>query len=258
MNTKYDTKLNELEWYKRHPLLLPFIGNDYDEYKILQIGESHYIPQNKDNMKFDIKYFIDNWWDTSCDNKFGDWKGWFYTRGVIEDYLDGYTSKAHGIFNNVIKCFSKCILEETISDFSLGNKQIYNNFAFMNFFQMPSIFEGKKYWNSLVQSANNREVASKVFRKCTEVSIKAVDDVIHIIDPKIIIFTSISAKKAYTGEEYKDYIGKYKDDNRVIYTSHPSASFSWNKKLKTLHNKTGEQVLEEGLFRLKHTLIRHI
>lgn len=261
MNTNYDDKLKELAWFKLHPQLLPFIGAHYDDYKILQIGESHYLPQSKNNMKFDIKYFMDNWWDESCDDLakvFEDssqYNGcWFDTRRVLKNYLVGKDG-SYGIFINVIKSFSKIILNKKISYITLEDKQLYNNFAFMNFFQMPSLFEGKKYWNSLIQSTNDRELASKVFRKCTEISIKVVNDVIDIIDPNIIIFTSISARKAYTGEEYKDCVGKYKDDSRVIYTSHPSAPFSWNKKLKTLKNKTGEQVLEEGLMRLKYTLI---
>ncbi len=261
MSNNYDKKLKELKWFKRHPLLLPFVGSHYEDYKILQIGESHYLPQNKGNVKFDIKYFIDNWWNESCDDDaFGDWKGWFYTRRVLKDYLAGYTSKAHNIFNNVIKNFSKNILNEKIADFTLEDKQLYNNFAFMNFYQMPSLYNGQKYWNSLVKSAKYihkydkklaGNLAREVFRKCVETSIQVVDDVIDTINPNIVIFTSISAMKAYTGLEYENCIGKYKDDERIIYTSHPSAPFSWNRKLKVLKNKTGEQVLEEGLIRLK-------
>ena len=257
MGVNYDDKLEKLEWFKLHPQLKPFIGNNYDEYKILQIGESHYIDRTKDDDKFNICYFRDNWWNSSCDDlvKMFDnssrYNGcWFDTRRVLNNYLAGKDG-SYGIFINIVKSFSKVILDREISHITLEDKQLYNNFAFMNFFQMPSLFKGKKYWNSLVQSAKNRELASKVFRKCTEVSIQAVDDVINIIEPNIIIFTSISAMKAYTGLEYENCIGKYKDDERIIYTSHPSAPFSWNRKLKVLDNKTGEQVLEEGLIRLK-------
>lgn len=266
MGTNYDDKLREIEWFKRHPQLLPFIGRNYDDYKILQIGESHYIDRTNDDDKFNICYFRDNWWKSSCDDlvkMFDDsnrYNGcWFDTRRVLSNYLAGKDG-SYGIFINIVKSFSKAILNREISHITLEDKQLYNNFAFMNFYQMPSLYNGQKYWNSLVKSAkyihkdNKKQagnLAREVFRKCVETSIQAVDDVIDIINPNIVIFTSISAMKAYTGLEYENCIGKYKDDERIIYTSHPSAPFSWNRKLKVLKNKTGEQVLEEGLIRLK-------
>ena len=68
MGVNYDDKLEKLEWFKLHPQLKPFIGNNYDEYKILQIGESHYIDRTQDDDKFNICYFRDNWWNSSCDD----------------------------------------------------------------------------------------------------------------------------------------------------------------------------------------------
>ena len=275
MNTKYDNKLNELEWFKIHPQLLPFVGDNYDDYKILQIGESHYIDREKDDDKFDICYFRDHWWKETCDDlvkSFDDtskYNGcWFDTRRVLHNYLDGKVG-SYGIFSNVVKSFSKIMLDKDISNVSLEEKKLYNNFAFMNFYQMPSLYLGQKYWNSLVKSAkyvckDDKKLAHtlprEIFRKCVEISIKAVDDVIDIIEPKIIIFTSISARNAYSGKEYEECKGKYyKDDNRVIYTSHPSAPFSWNKPLKALKSKagekkTGQQVLEEKLLLFKKHL----
>lgn len=266
MSANYDDKLKELAWFKLHPQLLPFIGHNYNEYKILQIGESHYIDRTKDNDKFDICYFRDNWWNSSCDDlvkMFDDsnrYNGcWFDTKRVLDNYLAGKDG-SYSIFINVVKSFSKVILDKEISHITLEDKQLYNNFAFMNFYQMPSLYNGLSYWNSLVKSAkyihkdNKKQaenLAREVFRRCVRTSIQAVNDVIDTIKPNIIIFTSISAKKAYTGLEYENCIGKYKDDERIIYASHPATPFSWNRKLKALNNKTGEQIVEEGLIRLK-------
>ena len=241
MSTNYDDKLKELAWFKLHPQLLPFIGRNYDEYKILQIGESHYI--NRENDKFGICYFRDHWWNESCDDLVAEYGGWFNTRKVVEDCLNGGKSRAYNIFYNTIKSFSEVILKKKISHINLKDKQLYHNFSFMNFYQMPSLHKGLKYWNSLEQSADgNLELASETFKKCVETSVQMVNKVIDILNPKIIIFTSVSAGYQYKGEEYPEYSGKYKNDNRVIYTSHPCSAY-WNK--------SGKYILEEKLRNIK-------
>ena len=44
MNTKYDLELQNIPVYSLHQNLLPFIGDLYEDYRLLHIGESHYIP----------------------------------------------------------------------------------------------------------------------------------------------------------------------------------------------------------------------
>ena len=55
--SKYDDQLNHIDIYKLHPMLMPHIGTEYDKYRILHIGESHYINQTPDTEKYNIKYF---------------------------------------------------------------------------------------------------------------------------------------------------------------------------------------------------------
>ena len=58
MNKKYDAKFKEVPFYEIHPEYIPFVGNEYDTYRILLIGESHYIEQkNDENPKYDLDYF---------------------------------------------------------------------------------------------------------------------------------------------------------------------------------------------------------
>lgn len=258
MNTGYDDKLTQIDWFKIHKELLPFVGDNYDKYRILQIGESHYIDRTKESDQFDINYFDKNWWTTSCKDlvdSFNDsnrYNGcWFDTRRVLSNYLTGNKSRAYDIFNNSVKSFSKIILNKEISQITSEDKQLYNNFAFMNFFQMPSLYSGERYWKSLLKSANNRRYASKVFRQCVEISIKAIDDVIDILKPNIVVFTSVSAADAYSGKEYKECIGKYVQDERMTYTSHPSTRYWENCNLReSLGGKPGKYILEEKLAKL--------
>lgn len=66
MNYNYDNDLNELVFFKMHPDYLPFIGDAFDKYRILIVGESHYIPQEPNNAKYHLDYFQKNRWDGNC------------------------------------------------------------------------------------------------------------------------------------------------------------------------------------------------
>ncbi len=243
INHNYDAGLKEIEMLNLHPTFMPFIGADYDVFKILHIGESHYINQSPDNEKYDIQYFK-KWWSEPCDEILDDSYGWADTRQVMKNYMDGKYG-AYSIFNNFLKSFSKIVLNKQIESITLEDKGLYRYLAFMNFFQMPSIYEGKKYWDSLYISAKklgNKAMARDMWEIAVEKSVNTIDAVVDIIKPKAIVFTSISA-----GNAYKDAGGKYKDDTRMIFTSHPGYPFTWWKKLKSLDRRRGIDVMEEGL-----------
>ncbi len=240
---EYDEKLREIEMFRLHPTLIPFVGNEYEKYRVLHIGESHYIDQTPDNTKYDIEYFK-RWWTDPCNEVLEDSFGWADTRQVMSNYMEGRHG-AYTIFTNFIKSFSKVVLDREIPSISDEDKKLYRYIAFMNFFQMPSIYEGTKFWDSLEISANmigKPELANEMWNTAVKNSVKAVDQVIEIINPTAIVFTSISA-----GNAYKDYDGKYSKDQRIIYTSHPAYPFTWWKTLKSLDGKRGIDVFEEGL-----------
>ena len=118
----------------------------------------------------------------------------------------------------------------------------------MNFFQMPSLYEGVNFWNSLEMSSNKNGVpslAGEIWDEAVANSINTVNRVIDIIEPQMIVFTSISAGKAY-----KSWKGKYSNDSRSIYTSHPGYPYTWWKKLRSLNGKRGIDVFEEALLRV--------
>ncbi len=242
----YEEKLSNIEFYGIHPSYLPHVGNKYEEYKILHIAESHFINQSKGKEKYGIEYFSQHWWKESCSDIINDLdcKEWIDTRRVIEKYMSGRTG-SYSIFNNMSKSFSKIVLEKEIESISLKDKATYDYFAFMNFFQMPSLYEGKKFWNSIYDSAkkaNNKQLAYDEWNNTVKKSIEVVDKVIEILEPKAIVFTSISAACAY-----KENGGKYQEDSRIIYTSHPGMPYTWNKNLKSLGGQKGIDVFEEGL-----------
>lgn len=245
----YDENLKTIDFYKIHPSYLPFVGEKYEEYRILHIADSHFLNQMEKTETVGIDYFFEHWWNESCVDaiKQLDCEGWIDTRKVIENYMSGITG-SYSIFINMTKSFSKVILDREIKKISLQDKGVYKYFSFMFFFQMPSLYAGKKYWDSIYKSAlkkNNKELAYDVWDITVKKSIEVVDKVIDILAPKTIVFTSISARNAY-----KNNSGKYAEDERIIYTSHPGAPYSWNKNLTSLEGRKGVDIFEDGLRRI--------
>lgn len=235
MNMIYDEALKEIKTFQIHPGFLPFVGEKYETYRVLHVGESHYI----DNENYDIVYF-EKWWDSSCNEVEQEFSGWF-TRPVINNYMNNAPG-SYTIFNNFLKSFCKTVMNEEIT-ISPDTKKRYDYLAFMNFFQMPSLFYGVKYWDALWASAkknNNKQLAYDMWEKACNNAVETLDSVIEIIQPKAVVITSLSA-----GDAYKKHNGKYKDF--IIFTSHPAYPFTWNKRLKGLDGRKGIDVCEEGL-----------
>lgn len=238
--------LSSIPHYQIHSNLLPFVGSDYDKYRIFLIGESHFINQDKDKNDITLLDF-EKWWEEPCLHLLENSAGWVDTRNVINNYMSGKTG-SYSIFTNIVKSFSRTVLDKDIKCISLEDKQLFSYFAFMNFFQMPSLYSGVKYWDALKKSAKllgDKSLAIDVWDMCVEVSTGVVDTVIDILKPKVVVFTSISA-----GNAYKETTQANHSSTEIVYTSHPATPFTWNKSLSSLKGKTGKAVFEEALLRI--------
>lgn len=247
MNTQFDSDFRQIPLLALHPTYLPYVGDEYDQYRVLHIGESHYLNQSPDSEKYGIHYF-EKWWSEACDDVLNDSYGWADTRQVIERYINDVDSSAYTIFTNFIKSFSKVVLNQPISSITAEGKKLYKYICFMNFFQMPSLYNGTKFWDSLEISASlsgDISYAYDFWKRAVDQSIDVIDNVIEVIKPRAIVFTSISA-----GNAYKENNGKFRNSEKVIYTSHPGYPFTWWKDLKSLDYKKGIDVFEAGLERI--------
>lgn len=232
-NTAYDTELMQIPHYQVHPEMMPFVGLNYEKYRILQVGESHYIGQiasaNEDS--FPITHFS-KWLSDHCDEIYqypeeseGSWGEWYYTRYVIRRYLTIRTNGNYGIFNNVLRSFRTVTSLQNVNSDAIINDD-YHCFAFMNYFQMPALYDGISFWKSLKMSAYKvgyPDMAGKLYDEVSKVSTETLDKVIDILQPKVIVFTSSAAAKEYRRS------GKYSKDKRLIITTHPTCPW-WNRK----------------------------
>ncbi|PWL88521.1 MAG: hypothetical protein DBY14_02865 [Escherichia coli] len=231
---KYDELLKNVDFYKLHPQYMAFVGDNYEKYKILHIGESHYLNQdrNDDDNKYSLKYF-NNWWSDECSELKNDYEEYYNTRGVLKNYLDGDRKKGYTIFRNMLDVFCDVYGVE-----KNGDTDLYNNFAFMNFFQIPSLYKGISFDNSLKfapENANKSYVKS-FYQKAVVNSSKVVDEVIEILNPTVIVFSSSKSIN-----EYKKY-GKFALDKRIVYSVHPGCAW-WNRNIKKINN-TGKDDLK--------------
>ena len=245
MNGQYDKELKDIEFYKTHPEYLPFVGDKYDEFKILQVGESHYIGQCDDHAPFDLRYF-DKWWTDRCDELYkhpdGDpettcWGSWYNTQEVIGRFLKN-NQKNYSIFMNMIRALNEVTELPACDD----EKQNYQYFAFMNFFQMPSLYQGMSFEASLYKAPKGTNDPATVYKRTVEESCDVLDKVIEILQPNAIVFTSKAAYKAYCNHKGE----MAKQDKRIVNTVHPCCSW-WNRPIKRFGGRTGRQELERAL-----------
>lgn len=227
---KYDDLLKEIPFYKVHPEMIPFVGKYYDKYRILHVGESHYICLNGTNQNvFTLSYFGNRWFTDECKEVKEISKGSYDTRKVVNDFIlygSGRTRSYFGIFSNFLRSF---LDSGNFSDkYGEHARNSYNYMAFMNFIQMPSLYSGMSYWPSLIENMKkNPDIpisAEEIWNSSIDYSVRVFDAVVDKLNPRLVVFTSISAGKAYRNKK-----GKYSDDERVLYLDHPTSSW-WNRK----------------------------
>ena len=241
-----ENALDVIPFYQQHPEYKPFIGNNFDKYRLLQIGESHYIGQNDTNAPFSLEYF-DKWWTERCADLYEHpdgypetkcWGSWYNTRDVMGRFLNRNQSN-YSIFMNMIRAFDKAIGGLPACG---DEKQKYHYFAFMNFFQMPSLYQGLSFEDSLYKAAKETDDPATVYKRAVEESCTVLDKVIQVLEPNAVVFTSKAAYRAYCNHK-----GEMADrDKRIINTVHPCCSW-WNRPIKRFNGRTGKEELERAL-----------
>lgn len=211
---EFDKALDSVVHYQKYPEMKPWIGCDYaaSPIKILVIGESHYLDVGS-------TYHHDpqEWYDgvTVTDKKDN---GWIKTRNIISNGIESkWKSKSKTIYRNI----EKALLE---SNANLSEQtSAFNTIAFLNYFQRPAEHTGKSISVSELDSVVSKSVVSQV---------------VKVISPEIIIFTSSLAwKHAKRSNLIKDF-----DEQSIKYTRAPHPGMPWwNRVSKAYGCRTGKQ-----------------
>ena len=137
LTERYYTELSQIRFYKLHPSYIPFVGSDYDTYRILHIGESHYCGA-MDAERFGIDYFS-RWFDEPCAEVECGLLQNNITRRVAKGVVD--EGDRFSVFDNILRSFLKVVAEEESPHISKCNRCRYNYFAFMNYYPFPAFRE---------------------------------------------------------------------------------------------------------------------
>jgi len=212
----YDERLKEIKHYQLHPEMLPFVGRHYPRTRILMLGESHYLSKEETEETKQMK----GWYEKPTQCFSIKHTGNFNTRGVVNNYLIGWRSKAHTMFSNPANA-----LIESWDLADVNNSEAFTAFAFFNYFQRPSAHFGKTI---------------ELDKTDKEESAKMLDLVMEILDPCKVIFLSKKAYDSYI--EYKISVDRASVDRVLIdYVVHPTCAH-WYKpdgreKLKNIFSE---------------------
>lgn len=241
----YYKQLQEIPFYKLHPSYLPFVGEDYNKYRILQISESHYCMEITDRDKYGIAYF-ENWFVSEGTDVETIILQGNITRRVCDGVMgngDG-TQRSFPNFDNPLRSFCDIVLhlgKLRMSKYN-ENRKKYSHFAFMNFYQIPAFQNMGCFKDSFYKEAKKEKIKNPedVLNQWRKESTELIDQVIDILKPKAVAFTSMDAWKAY-----EENNGKYRNSEIIIRAAHPNRP--WNNHHADLDGKTGKQAFEGGL-----------
>lgn len=120
----------------------------------------------------------------------------------------------------------------------------------MNFYQIPAFQNMGCFKNSFNAEAKKEKVVNfeAVLSQWRKESTELVDQVIDMLKPKAVAFTSMDAWEAY-----EENNGKYKNSEIIIRAAHPNRP--WNKTFDKLDGKTGRQAFEDGLRKIYNNRI---
>lgn len=223
-----EKELDGIKFYQSHPTLKPFIGKNYLSnelgMKILLVGESHYVEEPLPEITSDS--LLSDWWGEAPPliNDIS----WYTTRGTIGKFILGDSGKSYALFRAPCEIYNQCVLNGKYQTWQ-EIYSIFDSFAFINYFQMPALYEGMAFRTSLWKlNGENKKYhpkSSEIFDKTKKLSNDVFLSVIEILKPDKIIFLSMEAYRAFTGLN-EDY-----DKNRVFGTDHPTCHW-WNRKKK--------------------------
>ncbi len=194
IDKSYDNKLKEIEFYKNsgiHQLMLPYIGFNYQEHKVLLVAESHYLGNDEDRKK--VSNFKE-WYKDKGDITLSQ-EGHIDTRGVVEQWF----SNGNGLFQKIKK---------ELDNANIDIKYFWERIAFMNFFIVPS-------------TNGSREIYST--KEVEEKSLSNFKEVIKILKPNYILFLS---KRSYSifEKNNSEYL------NKTFPFSHPTSIWWYRKR----------------------------
>ncbi len=205
--TDYDEQLLKIEHFRLHTELLPYVGPHYNDFRILLIGESHYLPE----YYAEKQELFEDWYSIGTEKIVWEegegleHQAWFNTRNVIRNYLTYSRSKAHSMFRNPAIEF--CDVLQKQFDLQINDSDAFGCFSFYNFFQRPEVAKGASIKTSELDVAQAKGIAKMI---------------IDVLKPSLIVVLTKKAYRYFPVDECRAA------NIQVEQTVHPTCSW-WNR-----------------------------
>ena len=156
IDESYDNELKEIEFYKNsttHQYMLPYIGFNYQEYKVLLVAESHYLENDEDRKK--VANFKE-WYEDKGNISLSE-KGYehIHTRRVVQTWF----SNGNGLFQKIKK---------ELENANIDTKYFWERIAFMNFFIVPSTNGSREIYSTKEVEEKSLSNFEEVLRSALE------------------------------------------------------------------------------------------
>jgi hypothetical protein len=225
--TYYDDSLQKsVNHYRNYPEMLPFVGSNWESsnYKILLLGESHYMLGDALSKAYSERDYQNDWYNNNSNGLEAVYSDYINTRKVVDKADRRGQNKYEGaltIFYN-----PKAVIKNHFKDLE-AEQHIFPFLSFYNYFQRPAFVSG--------QSIKNNKLDN-------EIAYNTLKEIAKVINPNKIIFCSKKAWESFNGQKKtnpQDVMTSFK--NVIIdYTCHPGTSY-WNKSCKSYGNRSGKQ-----------------
>jgi len=218
-------KIQEIAHYKKHPQMIPFIGEYWGKTgKLLVVGESHYLNDNDEkSSKIENKKIWKNWYNITSKELTPDQLRWTSTAPMIDEAIrDDYYYPGWGVWRYT----KDAILETGFNPDKSNTSKILCFIAYMNFFQRPALKSGE----SIV--FNNEDI---------NIANETLNNVVDIVKAEYLFFVSSTAWKNFDKGLLKDKI--------IGHSCHPTCRW-WNMESKTYTKpKTKEKITGKESFK---------
>lgn len=218
MNSKEKIKLEmaKEDIYKKYPIIIPFIGENYDN--MLFIGESHYLPNphgiNESWYKMEMK-----------DHNFSELdKEYLNTNQIIQTIVieSNNKNKPHSMYRNYGDVYGEVFDKGTY-------KTALTHTAYYNYFLRPAEIPGK----SIMANWNDKLISYNHLIRMDE-----------ILKPTKIIFLSSMARQSFHQVFHSKEGNPVTDEfiSKIEVVQHPTSAW-WNRASKKNDGRTGRQQL---------------
>ena len=195
----FDSQFQSIPFYKTHPYMMPFVGNDYESSnhkKLLVVGENHYMCENST-----IHHKIDDWYNQP--NLSDAEVDFCNTQNACEKICNSFVKMLNAFLKRIYK----------------NSENALQEIAYYNFYLRPADYKQnmKSLWKKFDGAKKDMDCALNVFPR-----------IFDILRPDFIVFLGQTVWICVNSYLRKELCG---DLENIVHTYSPSR-YAWHRSGK--------------------------